>query len=110
MSNGVLTHIMVVHWLEEHSGQNQEILFNIVSKHQTPLSRQVRESVLIDIGMRKQEECLNSNREWGSSKNPQLTTITPKGISKNNDKFLSMRQTGGEHVVYLSPRQKAGTR
>lgn len=34
---GVATHPLVMHFREEHSGQEQEVLMKILSNHMTPL-------------------------------------------------------------------------
>ena len=59
IAGGVLSHPMVLHFWEEHQGRHQEYIMRTISKHQSPLEWQVVESVNINVGMRKQEECLN---------------------------------------------------
>ena len=55
ISSGVLTHPLVLHFWEEHSGVEQPVRMRITSKHQSPLERQVRESVNIDFSSRKEK-------------------------------------------------------
>ena len=47
LRDGAFIHAMVIHCLKEHDGEIQEVMFKIVSKYQTPLERQVRESMVI---------------------------------------------------------------
>ena len=54
---GVPTHPLVIHFLEEHQGRPQETLFRITSKHQTPLDRQVVESVNIEEATGRPAPC-----------------------------------------------------
>ena len=56
-----------------------------VSKHQSPMERQVVESVNINLASSKPAECLNLKSEWGMSKSPSLQVETPKGVSRNKD-------------------------
>ena len=44
----VATHPVVTHFQEEHEGREQEVMMRIIGKHQTPLEKQVMESVLIE--------------------------------------------------------------
>ena len=54
----------------------------ILSKHMTPLDRQVRESLNIMKASKVAEECLNLKSEWGGSKLPGLQVHSPKGTGK----------------------------
>ena len=60
---GMATHPMNLHFIEEHQGIRQENIFRIVSKHWTALERQVMESVRIEELASKQEEALNLKSE-----------------------------------------------
>ena len=56
---GVLTHPMTLHLLEEHEGKQQEIIFRILGKYRSVLGRQVAESVAIKKASTKTEKCVN---------------------------------------------------
>ena len=58
----------VIHCMEEHKGEMQEVLFRVISKHQTLLYRQVQESVIIEERAWKPADCLNLKNECGGSK------------------------------------------
>ena len=73
---------MVIHFMEEHEGRPQEIHFRVTSKHQTPLDRQVQESVNIEEGARSPRECLNLKNEWAGSKLPGILVQRPKGVMR----------------------------
>ena len=77
---GQVTHPMVIHFMEEHEGRPQEVLFRLTSKHQTPLDRQVQESVNIEEGAKSPRECLNLKNEWAGSKLPGISIQRPKGV------------------------------
>ena len=79
MEAGCATHPMVIHFGEEHGVQPQELLFRILSKHNTPLDRQVQESVNIEYRSMCPSECLNLKNEWAGSKLPGLMIQRPKG-------------------------------
>ena len=79
---GVATHPLVTHFEEEHEGQPLEVLMRILSKHLTPLDRQVRESLNISLAAKQEEECLNLKSEWGGSKLPNLAVTVPKGVGR----------------------------
>ena len=76
------THPLVIHFREEHNGQEQEVLMRILSSQMTPLDRQVKESLNILRASRVPEECLNLKSEWGGSKLPGLQVSSPKGTGK----------------------------
>ena len=76
----ITTHPLMTHFREEHSGKAQEILMRVISKHITPLERQVCESLNIIRASGKPEECLNLKSEWGGSKLPSLSVSVPKGV------------------------------
>ena len=44
----MVSHPMVIHFVEEHCGQEQGVLLWIISKHKTALERQTQESVMIE--------------------------------------------------------------
>ena len=88
IEEGVVTHPLVQHSWEEHSGVQQDFIMRIVSVHYTYLERQIQESHNIIRPMNTQEECLNLKTEWGGAKIPLLTVFTPKGA-------VGERLTGG---------------
>ena len=61
--DGVATHPLVVHFMEEHGGATQEILMRVLSRHISPLDRQVQESLNILKASRTPEEYLNLKSE-----------------------------------------------
>ena len=73
VSEGVLTHPMTLHFLEEHNGVQQEVILRILNKFHTALARQVAESVMIEEVAGKPEECLNLKSEWAGSKLPGIS-------------------------------------
>ena len=77
-----MTHTLVAHFREEHGGESQEILMRVLSKHATPLDRQVKESLNILKFSATPEECLNNKSEWGGSKLPSLVVASAKGTSR----------------------------
>ena len=79
---GVATHPLVTHFEEEHEGQPHQVLMRILSRHLTPLDRQVRESLNISLAAKQEEECLNLMSEWGGSKLPNLAVSVPKGVGR----------------------------
>ena len=70
INKGKKRHQLVIHFIKEHDGVNQEILLRVVGHFRTPLERQVWESVEIDATTAQlgPTQCLNSRNEWGSSK------------------------------------------
>ena len=85
MEEGITTHPMVIHFLEEHNGETQETLFRLLSKHRAALDRQVTESVRIEDAMANPLESLNLKNEWGGSKLPGLLVAKPKGTARKRD-------------------------
>ena len=61
---GVLTHPLVIHSIEEHGGTTQPILMRTLSAHLTPMDRQIQESMNIILETRKEGSCLNQKSEW----------------------------------------------
>ena len=72
---------MVIHFLEDHQGEEQETVFRLLSKHRTALDRQVMESIRIEEVAANPQEALNLWSEWGGSKLPGLHVLRPKGTS-----------------------------
>ena len=72
---------MVIHFLEDHQGEEQETVFRLLSKHRTALDRQVMESIRIEEIAASPQEALNLRSEWGGSKLPGLHVLRPKGTS-----------------------------
>ena len=56
---GVSTHPLVIHSMEEHEGVTQPILMRTLSAHLTPMDRQIQESLNIILETRKEGNCLN---------------------------------------------------
>ena len=67
----------------------------VLSKHMTPLDRQVRESLNIIKASKIAEECLNLKSEWGGSKLPGLQVRSPKGTGKKPEGREEAEKTGG---------------
>ena len=63
INEGVGTHPLVIHMREEYSRRQQEVLMRVISKHITPLDRQMRESLNIIKASKETEECLNLKSE-----------------------------------------------
>ena len=91
----VATHPLVVHFEEEHSGERQEILMRVLSKHATPLDRQVRESLNITTASATPDECLNIKSEWGGSKLPTLMVASAKGTARKQGS-MNTQETAGK--------------
>ena len=98
------THPLVVHFKEQHQGQNQEILFRVLGHFQTALARQVWESVEIDntTAILGHNGCLNSKTEWGASKDP---TLVPRQspLRKDPQKTHNKDQTPTETAKRSRP-------
>ena len=56
---GVASHPLITHFREEYNGAQQDILIWVLSKHITPLDRQVKGSLNTTRASRCAEECLN---------------------------------------------------
>ena len=56
---GVLTHPLVIHSIEEHEGITQPILMRTLSAHLTPMDRQIQESINIIEASKHPDEYLN---------------------------------------------------
>ena len=69
----------------------------ILSRHLTPLDRQVRESLNISLASKQEEECLNLKSEWGGSKLPNLAVSVPKGVSKGQTTGAGNSKEGQEN-------------
>ena len=54
---------MVQHFLEEHRGEEQEVLMRVVGRHLKALDQQIQESVLIEKTAEVRAECLNLKSE-----------------------------------------------
>ena len=76
-----VAHSLVIHFHEEHEGEEQKILLRVLSLHRSAMERQVAESVWIEEEMGKGGECLNGKNEWAGSKIPKLQVLKPKGMS-----------------------------
>ena len=79
ISDGMASHPLTIHFREEHGGKQQEVLLRILSRHISPLERQVVELLNIIKASKISEECLNLKSEWGGSKLPDLQVLRPKG-------------------------------
>ena len=71
--NGVQTHPLVLHYIEEHEGQRQPFLMRITDYHQKAQERQIVESLRIEEGGKALEESLNLKSEWAASKLPSIS-------------------------------------
>ena len=65
MEEGVATHPLVIHFMEEHEGRRQEIMLRILSGHLTSLDHQMTESANIMESGKNPGEALNQKTEWG---------------------------------------------
>ena len=92
---------MVQHFIEEHDGMEQDIVFRITRKHKTPLDRQIWESVYIEELSKDPNVCLNLKNEWAGSKIPGLSVLNPKGTlkTKAGGHTSSGEETEGCHCV-----------
>ena len=86
IDSGLMSHPLVIHFWEEHDGQQQQIIMIVVSKHVTALDRQVTESVRINTDMKTEDKCLNLKSEWGGSKIPNVNVNNPKGTASLQQK------------------------
>ena len=68
ISDGLASHPLTIHFREEHGGRQQEVLLRILSRHISPLERQVVESLNIIKASKISEECLNLKSGWGGVK------------------------------------------
>ena len=46
--NKVATHPLVIHFQEEHAGEEQVVLLRVLSKHRSALERQAMDSIWIE--------------------------------------------------------------
>ena len=109
IAQGVATHPLVAHFVEEHNGITQEILMRVISRHMTPLDRQVSESMNILRAAKCPEECLNLKSEWGGSKLPDLQIFNPKGISRKGSIGPQEIGTQGEKRIFKRDEEIEGT-
>ena len=63
MEEGVATHPLVIHFMEEHGGRRQETMLRILSRHFTSLDRQTTESANILESGKNPGEALNQKTE-----------------------------------------------
>ena len=113
---------MVQHLWDEHSGQEQEVILRVLSRHIKALDRQVQESVLIEKVSEIGKECLNLKSQWAGSKVPSHRVSSPQGMFSNNQEGemedekevrkpaqFSRRQSGEEvkdfHIGCLTRRK-----
>ena len=89
---GIATHPLVIHSVEEHQGQVQPVLMRTLSAHLTAMDRQIQESLNIIEESRKPGNCMNLKSEWAGAKIPGLAMHLPKGLAK--DKTLA-KDSGG---------------
>ena len=75
------THPLVIHNIEEHGGETQEILMRTLTTHLSAMERQVQESLNIIQESKKPGNCLNVKSEWAGSKIPGLQVHLPKGTA-----------------------------
>ena len=75
-----------------------------LSKHITPLDRQVRESLNIIKASKVAEECLNLKSEWGGSKLPGLQVHSPKGTGNRPEgEAEQIGGSQGDKRIVLDP-------
>lgn len=86
--NGTETHLLVLHYMEEHNGERQHFFMRVKDHHKKALERQVLESVRIEEGRSRPEENLNLKSEWAASKLPGIQVRIPKGTRKLEDKRI----------------------
>ena len=64
---------MVKHAWEEHEGMKPEVIMRIISKHESPMDRQVTEAVRISrLFNGDDKENMNAKAEWGI---PRTSTL-----------------------------------
>ena len=78
ISDGLASHPLTIHFREEHGGRQQEVLLRILSRHISPLDRQVVESLNIIKASKISEECLNLKSEWGGQNCQTSKSSDPK--------------------------------
>ena len=106
---GVISHPLVLHFWESHSGRRQEVLMRVVSRHLTALDRQITESVNILESGKVPEESLNSKNEWGGAKIPSLPVSSPKGVAKTTGNRKQSQETDvPEHLEDLRKAMARG--
>ena len=91
----------MIHFLEEHQGEEQETVFRLLSKHRMALDHQVTESVRIEETATNPQEALNLRSEWGGSKLPGLHVLRPKGTSG------SQNQGEGKRVRFQTKEERS---
>ena len=69
---------MVLHFIEEHSGERQDFLMRITRYHKKAAERQILESIRILEGNRNPQESLNLKSEWAAARLPTIS------VKKNN--------------------------
>ena len=106
VEEGITTHPMVIHFLEDHQGEEQETVFRLLSKHRTALDCQVMELVRIEETATNPQEALNLRSEWGGSKLPSLHVLRPKGMSDSQNqgegkriRFQTKEESSKEEVT-----------
>ena len=72
---------LVIHYQEEHSGEEQEVLLKVLSRHRSTLDIQTIESTRIEEKSRVPNHCLNLKNEWAGTKITGLLVTSPKGTS-----------------------------
>ena len=108
---GVISHPLVLHFWECHSGKRQEVLMRVISRHLTALDRQSTESVNILESGKVPEESLNSKNEWGGAKIPSLLVSSPKGTAgkktpdEEKDSNLEDRQEESGEILRRAVRK-----
>ena len=73
-------HPLVKHAWEEHEGVKPQVIMRIISKHESPMDRQITEAVRISRLFRGDDrENMNAKAEWGI---PRTSTL---GMSLHRD-------------------------
>ena len=70
---GVQTHPMVLHFLEEHTGERQDFLMRVTKYHKKAVERQILKSIRILGGNKNPQESLNLKSEWAAARLPTIS-------------------------------------
>merc|ERR1712240_356733 len=95
--SGVQTHLMVLHFIEEHSGERQDFLMRITRYHKKAAERQILESIRILEGNKNLQESLNLKSEWAAARLPTISIKknSYQPGSKRDDKRVRYVEVNG---------------
>ena len=86
IDDGDMGHPIVKHAWEEHGGVKPQVIMRIISKHESPMDRQITEAVRISKLFRGDgKENMNAKAEWGI---PRTSTMG-FSIHRNQDEHSS---------------------